>query len=283
MKRWICILLAVLMAVLCSSCGKEKNSETTTAGAATTTVTIPEGKTVYQIAKILEQHEVCSADDFINAVNASDSEIARTLSGGNRAFLLEGYVFPDTYEFYKNSSGASALSKFLNNINVRVTDAHKARAAELGFTMDEIITLASVIQYEAGAVSEMKKVSSVLHNRLKKGMKLQCDATYFYLRDSVMPYYCGEDWDDAVYEKYANEYYTYRIPALPTGPICNPGLAAIEAALYPENTDYLFFFSDGNGDYHCRCASNVRDGVEARPFLYPNWWWLRRFERLFDG
>lgn len=231
-------------------CGCGRKPEKTPAGPNTVTVTFTEGKTIVQIANLLEENGVCSAEAFLDAAAHSDSDFLTTFDPDDRAFPLEGYVFPDTYEFYKNSSAETALNKFLNNAYARLKPDYRMHAENLGYTMDEILTIASIIQKEAGVVSEMKKVSSVLHNRLKSGMKLQCDVTYFYLKDTVMPYFCGEEWDDAVYEKYADRYYTYRIPALPAGPICNPGIAAIEAALYPEDTNYMFFFSDANGVYH---------------------------------
>lgn len=249
MKKISAFVLAALLLFLCA-CGKKPQAPTTQAAPNTVTVTFPEGKTVYGIAQLLEQNGVCAAEDFVEAVNHSDSAFALPLQGRTRAFLLEGYVFPDTYEFYKNESAQSALNRFLNNTERKWTDAYKARAAELGYTMDEILTLASIIQAEAGVHSEMKTVSSVLHNRLDGGIMLQCDATYHYLERNVMAYLCPDEWDDSVYETYAPLYYTYRFAGLPEGPICNPGIAAIEAALYPADTDYLFFVTDKQGAFH---------------------------------
>lgn len=249
MKKISAFLLAVLLLFLCA-CGKKTQQQTTQAAPNTVTVMFPEGKTVYQIAQLLEQNGVCSAADFVDAVNQSDSAFALPLQGRTRAFLLEGYVFPDTYEFYKNESAQTALSRFLNNTERKLTDAYKARAVELGMTMDEVLTLASIIQAEAGIHSEMKTVSSVLHNRLDSGMMLQCDVTYYYLERNVMAYLCPDGWDDEVYETYAPLYYTYRFAGLPEGPICNPGVAAIEAALYPEDTEYLYFVTDKQGAFH---------------------------------
>lgn len=249
MKKIGAFLLAGLLLFLCA-CGKKDKAPTTQATPNTVTVMFPEGKTVYQIAALLQENGVCSADDFIQAVNESDSAFALPLRGRTRAFLLEGYVFPDTYEFYKNESAANALNRFLSNMDRKFTDAYKARAAELGMTMDEVLTLASIIQTEAGIHSEMKTVSSVLHNRLDSGMRLQCDVTYYYLERTVMPYLCPDGWEDDVYETYAPLYYTYRFAGLPEGPICNPGVAAIEAALYPEDTEYLYFVTDKDGAFH---------------------------------
>ena len=247
--RIVCTLLCALL-LLCS-CGRETPQPTTTEPAPNTVwVTFPEGKTVLQIAQLLEENGVCAAADFLQAVEESDSAYAAAIRGQDRPFLLEGYVFPDTYEFYKNESASMALSRFLSNMQRKFSDAEQARAQELGLSMDEVLTLASIIQTEAGVPSEMAGVSAVLHNRLNRGMRLQCDATYYYLEKTVMPYLCPDGWDDAVYEKYADLYYTYRFDGLPLGAVCNPGSDAIAAALYPAQTDDLYFVTDADGNYY---------------------------------
>ena len=250
-KRLLSILLCVPLLILCA-CGRETTQQTTTSEPAPNTVwvTFPEGKTVLQIAQLLEENGVCPAADFLQAVRDSESDYAAALRGQDRPFLLEGYVFPDTYEFYKNESPSMALSRFLTNFSGKFSDGEQARARELGMTTDEVLALASIIQAEAGIPSEMPKVSAVLHNRLRSGMKLQCDATYYYLEKTVMPYLCPDGWDDAVYEKYADLYYTYRFAGLPQGAICNPGSDAIHAALYPADSDDLYFVTDADGNYY---------------------------------
>ncbi len=163
-----------------------------------------------------------------------------------RSFLLEGYLFPDTYEFYRNESAASAIKRFLKNTKAKLTDEIAARCNELGYTVDEILTLASIIQEEAGDPAEMGKVSSVLHNRLNSSRfpRLQCDVATFYLRDYVKPYV-----DEIRYEELVELYNTYNCDGLPAGPITNSGIDAINAALYPEDTDYYFFVTDSEGAY----------------------------------
>ena len=249
-ERLICILLCAVLLTLCA-CGREtRQTETTQPVPNTVRVTFPEGKTVLQIAQLLEENGVCPAADFVQAVNESDSDYAAALRGEDRPFLLEGYVFPDTYEFYKNESASMALSRFLANFSGKFSDAELARAKELDMTMDEVLALASIIQAEAGVPSEMPRVSAVLHNRMQRGMRLQCDVTYYYLENTVMPYLCPDGWDDEVYEKYADLYYTYRFKGLPQGAICNPGSDAIAAALYPADTDDLYFVTDADGNYY---------------------------------
>lgn len=249
-QKWFAALLALVLVFLCG-CGRKTPEEPATETASNVVkVMFPEGKTVLGIAKLLEENGVCAADDFIDAVQHSDSTLAQSIDGEDRPFLLEGYVFPATYEFYKNESASSALQRFLRAFEDRWTEEYSERAEELGYTMDEIMTIASIVQKEAGIVSEMPNVAAVLHNRLKKGMMLQCDVTYFYLRDTVVPYHSGGEWSDDVYNRYADRYYTYRFAGLPEGPICNPGLDAIKAALYPADSSALYFFTYGDDFYY---------------------------------
>ena len=121
------------------------------------------------------------------------------------------------------------------------------KCAQTGFSLDEILSIAAVIQEETGYVSEMGKVSSVLHNRLASDEypKLQCDATVFYLENSVKPYIGKER-----YAELTELYSTYKCEGIPEGPITNPGLEAINAALNPEDTPYYFFISDSENIYH---------------------------------
>ncbi len=212
------------------------------------TITFPEGYSVTQIAQKLEENDVCSAEDFLNAVNNPSEEVLSKLgieSPDERIFTLEGYVFPDTYEFYKQENAESVLGRFTDNFVSKITEADKARANELGYTMDEILTIASIIQKEAGVDSQNDKVSSVLHNRLKTGTPIQCDVTVAYLNDYCLPYL-----ENGLSEEIKDSYNTYKCPALPKGPICNPGYAAIQSALYPEQTDYFYFVTDSDMNYY---------------------------------
>lgn len=223
---------------------KTKDLLTPTTQKNTVTVTFPEGYTVTQIAKLLEENGVCSSESFLAAVNdASQLDyrfIKHIKNESKRVFSLEGYVFPDTYEFYLNESAEKALSRFLNNTEKKLTDEIYQRADKLGYSIDEIITIASVIQKEAGIKKEMNKVSSVLHNRLNDSYnKLECDVTINYLKKYVAPYLGEENTD-----KYDEYYNTYKRKGLPVGAICNPGVEAINAALEPADTKYMFFVTD---------------------------------------
>ena len=132
----------------------------------------------------------------------------------------------------------------IRNTENRITAAYRARASELGYNMDEILTIASIIQGESGNQAELGKVSSIIHNRLKAGKKLQMDSTIRYVENWIIPY-AGGDTD-----RYRAPYNTYKCSALPAGPIGNPGMAWIKAALYPEDTDYLYFVNDADGNYY---------------------------------
>lgn len=261
MKRITAFILSLCMLTIFTSCGhSDKVPETTSTTAVTTTqdltvrVTFPEGYTAKQIAERLEENGVCSAKDFMALVQGQyySSLTYRFIPGientENKAFVLEGYIFPDTYDFYKGESAENALSRFLKNTDAKLTEEYHLRADELGFSIDEIITLASIIQEEAGDPEEMPLVSSVLHNRIKSSDygKLQCDVTINYVNDCIIDsgYITGDT------EKYKELYNTYKCDGLPAGPICNPGIDAIKAALYPADTNYYFFVTDKDWNYY---------------------------------
>lgn len=253
----IILIIAVVLAVLIikgNNAGDPTmdspgfNTSETTEDPNIATVTFPEGFTVTEIAEKLEENSVCSKEDFLLAVNNSSDELLQTLGIDNRyerIFTLEGYVFPDTYEFYKGESAESVLRRFTDNYISKITENDKLRAEELGYTMDEILTIASIIQEEAGRPDQDYKVSSVLHNRLNSGTKIECDVTITYLNEHCAPYITG-----GLTDIQKENYNTYKCPALPKGPICNPGYSAIQAALYPEQTDYLFFVTDSDWNYY---------------------------------
>ncbi|MDF2804153.1 MAG: mltG, partial [Anaerocolumna sp.] len=212
-------------------------------------VTIPEGLTVPQIFTLLSKKGVSASEESLyDAMNNYDfssyslvSEIDRDK---NKCYYLEGYLYPDTYEFYRLSSGTSVIGKLLKNSEAKATQAYRAKAAELSLTWEEVLIIASLVEKEAGKKEFMADVSSVIHNRLKAGKKLQLDATIYYVERYIKPY-LSEDIN-----RYNSDYNTYKCPALPAGPICNPGKAAIEAALNPAVTENYFFYSDENGQYH---------------------------------
>ena len=254
----IIFVFCIFMLCGCSNSSENKTtladlSETSATGLSTVTVTIPEGFTAVQIAERLEENEVCSAEAFMTEINDIEKlkgiyRFIDEISTESKAFYLEGYIFPDTYEFYKNEGAAAALSRFLKNTESKLTDEYYTRADELGFTMDEIITLASIVQSESGYPDENKLVSSVLHNRIKSPYygRLQCDVTIAYINT----YISDSLYLDGDTERFKELYNTYKCKGLPAGAICNPGRDCIVAALYPEETDYYFFVTDKDMNYY---------------------------------
>ena len=218
-------------------------------------VTIPEGKTLQQIGSILETDGVCSAQNFINAVEAGgftfayDSQIP---ASANRFYKYEGYLFPDTYELFKNSAGKTAVQKMLTNFDARFDASLAAQAAAKNMSVDQVVTLASIVQAEAGKVSEMPHVASVFENRLTNGVKdnggkryLQSDATIFYVTRDIKPVLQESDINGI-----SSAYNTYKNEGLPPGPINNPGLDAIKAVLNPQQSDDYYFVTDSAGNYY---------------------------------
>lgn len=205
--------------------------------AVTVEVMFPEGFTMQQIFARLEENKVASVEDLMEAAKNFSYNYSflnpAELGDANR---LEGYLFPDTYEFYAYMEPSAAINKFLDNYGRRVTDEMEAQAANRGRTMDEIIIIASLIEKEAGSNEERGKIASVIYNRLNAGMPLQIDATINYITGKNEISDGDLEIDDA--------YNTYVNRGLPPGPISNPGLESIKAALNPENTGYYYYALD---------------------------------------
>lgn len=205
----------------------------------TVTVTIPEGYNINQVAKLLEENGVCSASAFREACKKSYGFEFEDDIPENTFYRLEGYIFPNTHEFYVGEKPESVVKRFLRDFQQNVMiSKYTERMEEMGMTLHETLTLASVIQKEASTLEDMYKVSSVFHNRLKDDHifpKLQSDVTYYYAYDEVLDYMDIKD------EKIANGYNTYECDGLPVGAITNPGIDAIRAALYPDETNYYYF------------------------------------------
>lgn len=214
------------------------------------TLTFPEGWSVAKIFAKLEKYGVCDAEKLYANLDlvAEQYSFMKDIEGSSGRYLLsEGYLFPDTYDFYVNENASSVLKKLFNNFDVKWTEEYSARLDELGMTVDEIITIASIIQREASGTSQMKVISSVIHNRLKDPATyptLDLNSSKDYIISIQNDY---EIFSDFYYNLYLNSYNTYSNTGLPPGPICNPGIAAIEAALYPDNTSYKFFCHDDEG------------------------------------
>lgn len=225
--------------------------------AETITLTFPEGWTITQMAEKLEVNEVCTASSFISTLQTVDfSEeydfIASIPDKDKRFHMLEGYMYPDTYEFYIGENASSVVRRFLDNFQNRWTEEYQKQAESRGLTVDEVVVMASVIQKEAANQGQMAKISSVLYNRLDMPNAfplLQCDSTEDYLLNTIKPGLTSSVEDTQKYIEYRDNYDTYseECVGLPVGAIANPGADAIEAALYPADTDYLYFRHDVEG------------------------------------
>lgn len=227
----------------------------------------PEGWSAYQIIDRLNSSGVCSRDEMIAALSDADFEydfIKKISNSNSRTFTLEGYLCPDTYEFFLDSDANSVIRKLINNSETNWTEEHEKRCAELGYTRDEIIILASIIQAEAANTDQMGMISAVLHNRLNNPgtyPKLECDSTKDYIKNKIAP-----NVSDGVATTLQNEYDTYKIEGLPPGPVCNPGEDAINAALYPDEnySDYFYFRHDVRGTiYMAKTFSEHRDNGDT--------------------
>ncbi len=214
-------------------------------------VTLSEGMTAAQIATRLEEFGVCKKEDFLAALeNEYDFAFLNKIPEDNRFRQLEGYLFPDTYEFYMDMNVNEVVKKFLGNFDQRV-DEELLRPMQnlsngLG-ELDNVITLASLIQKEANTYEEMRRVSAVFHNRLDNPAEyphLQSDTTKYYIRDSLRPFMNHEDQE--LYDSYD----TTVVKGLPVGPICNPGLDAIRAALDPDPSITGYFFVSDNANHY---------------------------------
>jgi UPF0755 protein len=156
---------------------------------------------------------------------------------------LEGYLFPDTYQFPRNTSAKKIVVAMNDQLQKRWLPEWDDRLKQLSMTKHQALTLASIIEKESGGVAEQPVISSVFHNRLKKGMKLQADPTVIY----GIPNFNGNITKEDL--QTPTPYNTYVITGLPPGPIANPGVSAIKAALYPVTTNYLYFVANGQGGH----------------------------------
>jgi len=202
--------------------------------------TVPEGFSIAQIAVLVENAGFGSKIDFIKT--ATDPVLVA--EKGIEASSLEGYLFPDTYFFPRDITMNKIISTMLNRFWSVFTTEWELRAKDLGFTVHQIVTLASIIEKETGTAAERPIISSVFHNRLKKKMRLESDPTVIY----------GiKNFDGNLTRKHLSThtpYNTYKIKGLPAGPIANPGRASLEAALFPAKTEFIYFVSKKDYTHH---------------------------------
>jgi len=215
-------------------------------------VTIPEGYRITEIAALLSQRGMADKEKFIRFTR--DSALIDSL--GISLKHLEGYLFPDTYLFSKPADERKIVKAMLDIfIKQAVKPEYTERAREIGLSFHDVITLASLIEKETGDASERELISAVFHNRLKKNMRLQCDPTVIY---------AIKNFDGNLRKKdlsIDSPYNTYRYSGLPPGPIANPGLESIKAALYPAQTKHIYFVAKRDGSH--KFSSNLADHNRA--------------------
>jgi UPF0755 protein len=202
-------------------------------------VTIPEGLTIKEIAELLAKMQIADREKFLAA--AADPELLATL--GLKEKGLEGYLFPNTYQFTPMTSEKEIIVIMAEHFRKASEPIWGQLDSRQQLSRHDIITLASIIEKETGIEAERPLVSAVFHNRLKRNMPLQSDPTVIYGLKEFDGNLTRKDLKDQ------NPYNTYRIPALPPGPICNPSLASIKAALQPADVPYLFFVSKNDGTH----------------------------------
>lgn len=226
----------------------------------TVEVRIIEGMTAREIGELLEENCICKADDFIQyylrKMNLYSFE-KRLAIDSHKFYQLEGYLYPDTYEFYacnellenKNADvdttneAEAVAKKIFSNFSTKITKKMYKKMNEMGLTLNELITLASMVQKEAGTIEDMGYIASVFINRLNNPdtfSKLESDVTILYVENEIKPYY-DKISPTATVTMLANSYNTYACDGIPAGPICNPGMDAIEAVLYHQDTNYFYF------------------------------------------
>lgn len=206
-------------------------------------VVIPEGYTVEQIADTFQELGLFSKEQFINALEKYPvPSYVKKVSG--RRYALEGYLFPNTYEFARGEEPDQVIKTMLDTFQAEFGEAEKETGVKVPEDqIDTIVTKASVIEREANTFGDMEKVSSVIDNRIAKNMPLQMDATVIYAMGRHV---------DIMYNKYLqtdSPYNTYKYKGLPIGPICSPGVKALEAAMKPAKTDYIYYVLSGNEHY----------------------------------
>ncbi len=215
-------------------------------------ITFPEGYNIEQIAEKLDSNDVCSAQSFYEALVSEEIfakyEFLSSITEKDLRYrVLEGYLYPDTYEFYIGESATSVVERFLNNFQNKWTETYAAKAKEMGYTVDEILRVASIIEKEAYDAEQMPTIASVLYNRLDSSSFpfINCDSTAQYIdnfKDKLEA--------EGTYANYMKVYDTYQKTGLPVGAICCPGADAIYAALYPDSTDYYYFLHDSEGNVY---------------------------------
>ena len=224
----------------------EQTMQMGTSAAATVTVTIPEGYTVQQIIELLAENNVSSVEKLTEAAKNYVFEDYSFIDNENLGNIsrLEGYLFPDTYEFYVKEEAVSALSRLLDNFYYWIFEDEEMVDMMEGEDLKEIITVASLIEKETDG-TDRETIASVIYNRLNHS----AETAYLLQIDASLVYAAGREITQDDYKNLDSPYNLYTHQGLPPTPIANPGLASIKAALNPEKTNYYFYALDVNGEF----------------------------------
>ena len=221
-------------------------------------VTVPEGYTTKQIAAKVEETGICTAEEFIEECNTGAFEADFLKDLPDRDFKLEGYLFPDTYFIKKETTAHQLIQAMLNRFAQMYTAQYQSAVESSGHTLDELVTIASIIEKEIKVNEERPRAAGVIYNRLEEGMPLQVDATVLYAMGIVK-----EDIS-TVDLQVDSPYNTYKVNGLPAGPISNPGELSFKAALYPEDNNYIYYVVEAKGqDNHVFCET-YEDFLKAK-------------------
>ncbi len=224
-------------------------------------VTIPDGSSIHDIARILEDLELANPDAFLAAASSPGLANRSGIAGNT----VEGYLFPDTYTLVKDMTVEEILGIMIRRFGRKFTPDMEKAALEDGFTVHEIVTIASIIEKETGLEAEKPLVSAVIRKRLSLGMPLQMDPTVIYGLKKFDGNITKKDL------RSPHPYNTYRNQGLPPGPISNPGLSSLKAAVWPADVDYLYFVSRNDGSHqfsrnlqeHNRAVTVYQKGRDA--------------------
>ena len=224
-------------------------------------VTIPEGLTIRQIAAIMDREVGVDSTEFVDIAMKDSLSHALGLPSKN----LEGFAFPETYEFYYGTDPREILERMVDEFKLFFNDSLKNRLEKLHVSLLEVVTIASIVEAEAKVDSERAIIASVYYNRLRKGMPLEADPTIEYALGQHRRIYYKD-------LHIRSPYNTYKKIGLPPTPICNPGRKSILAALYPAETNYLYFVATGSGGHrfsrtfaqHLRAVRAYRKEVFGR-------------------
>lgn len=247
-----------------------------TATTETVKITFPEGYTTPEIIEKLVDNEVCDKSSLISTIQSTEfsySLVTNLKANEHVPYRLEGYLYPDTYDFYIGESASSVIKKFLSNGDEKFTQKYRERAKELGYSTQEIIIIASIIQKEAANSAQMKDISSVIHNRLNDKINypsLGCMSTADYITNFVADSLSSTSaHTPGYYKDFYDTSTASTVVGLPEGAICNPGIDAIEAALYPNDTNYYYFFHDTDGNLYCQknYTQNRQEIQKYAPYL----------------